>query len=112
MLGATPGSRVDTSGIDSNSSRIIASNPAPMKQKLLTAVGALLLATGLSSCYVYDDPLSWRSPYHAPVYRSGFAPRPVIYPSRNIGYGGFRGNSCAPRPPSCGRGGFGGRGWR
>ncbi|MEZ5387814.1 MAG: hypothetical protein R3F13_20080 [Prosthecobacter sp.] len=82
-----------------------------MKQKLLTAAGALLLATGLSSCYVYDDPLTWGAPCRTPVYRPGFSSRPVIYPSRSVGYGGYRGNGCAPPPSSCGRGGYGGRGW-
>jgi hypothetical protein len=83
-----------------------------MKRKILTAVGALLLATGLSSCYVYDDPLAWGAPCPAPVYHPGFVSRPVIYPAHNVGYGGFRGNACAPPPPSCGPGGFRGRGWR
>ena len=89
-----------------------------MKRKLLTAVGALLLATGLSSCYVYDDPLTWGAPRHAPVYSPGFYPRPVVYPVRSYGHSGFRSYSprfsshCAPPPPSCGPRGFGGRGWR
>ena len=96
-----------------------------MKRKLLTAVGALLLATGLPSCYVYDDPLTWGAPYRSPVYNPGFYPRPVVYPVRSYGYNNYRSFSprfsshshCAPPPPSCGPrgfggGGFGGRGWR
>ncbi len=79
-----------------------------MKRKLLTAFGALLLATGLSSCYVYDDPLTWGAPYSSPVYRPSYYPRPVVYPSRSYGYGGYRSHShCAPTPPVC-RSGYGG----
>ncbi|WP_395717683.1 hypothetical protein [Prosthecobacter sp.] len=79
-----------------------------MKRKLLPALGALLLATSLTSCYVYDDPLTWGAPCPAPVYRPGFCPspvlypRPVVYPTR--GFGGY--SHCAPRPPVC-NGGFG-----
>jgi len=86
-----------------------------MKRKLLTIVGALLLATGFSSCYVYDDPLTWGAPYRAPLYNPGFYPRPVIYPARGYGYSSHRSFSprysshCAPHPHSRG---FGGRGWR
>ncbi len=85
-----------------------------MKRKLLTAVGALLLATGLSSCYVYDDPLTWGAPYRSPVYRPSYYPRPVVYPSRSYGYGGYhsRHSHHSHYSPSCGPGGFGGRGWR
>jgi hypothetical protein len=75
-----------------------------MKSKLLPALGALLLATSLSSCYVYDDPLTCTTP----VYRPSYYPRPVVYPSRSYGYSGYRSHShCAPTPPVC-RSGFGG----
>ena len=81
-----------------------------MKSKLLPALGALLLATSLSSCYVYDDPLTWGAPCTTPVYRPSYYPRPVVYPSRSYGYGysGYRSHShCAPTPPVC-RSGFSG----
>ena len=90
-----------------------------MKRKLLTAVGALLLATGLSSCYVYDDPLTWSIPYSSPVYRPSYYPRSYGYPTRSYGYSSYRSYSprfsshshCAPPPPSCGSHGFGGHRW-
>lgn len=81
-----------------------------MKRKLLPALGTLLLATSLTSCYVYDDPLTWGAPCPAPVYRPGYFPRPVVYPTHNYGYSGYRSHShCAPTPPVCGSG-FGGYG--
>ncbi|MDZ4402257.1 hypothetical protein [Prosthecobacter sp.] len=82
-----------------------------MKRKLLTAVGALLLATGLSSCYVYDDPLTWGNPYGSPVYRPSYYPRSYSYPSRSYGYSSYRSHShCAPTPPVCRSGYSGGYG--
>ena len=86
-----------------------------MKRKLFTAVGALLLATGLSSCYVYDDPLTWGAPYSSPVYRPSYYPRSYGYPTRSYGYSSYRSHHhhshCAPPPPSCGPRGFGGHRW-
>ncbi len=53
-----------------------------MKTKLLPLFGALLCATSLTSCYVYDDPLSWSS-CGPSYYNSGY----------NRGFGGY----CPPR---------------
>jgi hypothetical protein len=78
-----------------------------MRRKLLPALGALILATNLTSCYVYDDPLTWGAPCSTPVYRLGYYPSPALYPTHNFGYSSYRLHShCAPTPPMC-HGGFG-----
>jgi len=71
-----------------------------MKRKLLPALGALLLATSLTSCYVYDDPLTWGAPCPTPVYRPSYYPRPIVYPAPAFGGNPY----CAPRPPVCNNG--------
>lgn len=82
-----------------------------MKRKLLTACAALLAATSLSSCYVYDDPLTWAAP--RPGYGRSYYSPPAFYPTRSYGYSSYRSRShCAPPPPVCRVGGFGYRGWR
>lgn len=83
-----------------------------MKTKLLPLFGALLCATSLTSCYVYDDPLSWSSCgpsyYNSGYYNRGYGsycpptrvvsrscPPPVMYRSTpsHHGHSGFRGGS-------------------
>ncbi|MFO1437813.1 MAG: hypothetical protein U1F81_05775 [Verrucomicrobiaceae bacterium] len=63
-----------------------------MKANLLKLVGALFCASLLSSCYVYDDPLTWSGNCRGPVYGRGYYAPPVY---RSYGYS----RSCAPVPP-------------
>ncbi|MGV3662843.1 MAG: hypothetical protein ACO1TE_21845 [Prosthecobacter sp.] len=57
-----------------------------MKRKIAQVLAALVLVTSLSSCYVYDDPLTWRGGYSSPAYRPGYSYRSYGYPSRSYGY--------------------------
>ncbi|MBL9182889.1 MAG: hypothetical protein JNN17_12175 [Verrucomicrobiaceae bacterium] len=67
-----------------------------MKANLLKLLGASLCAVSLSSCYVYDDPLTWSGNCRGPVYGRGYYSPPVY---RSYGYS----RSCAPvPPPPCG----------
>lgn len=64
-----------------------------MKQKLLLVCGALLCACALSSCYVYDSPLSWSTPCPRPYYGRSHCSPPVY---RSYGYSPGYGGHCGP----------------
>jgi hypothetical protein len=66
-----------------------------MKANLLKLLGALFCASMLSSCYVYDDPLTWADPCPRPVYGRSYYSPPVYH---NYGYS----RPCVPVPPPCG----------
>jgi|GEM_PF-3202119 hypothetical protein len=67
-----------------------------MNANLLKLLGALFCASLLSSCYVYEDPLTWSGHCRGPVYGRSYYSPPVY---RSYGYS----RSCVPMPPSpCG----------
>ncbi|MFM7604181.1 MAG: hypothetical protein ACKO8Z_03150 [Prosthecobacter sp.] len=66
-----------------------------MKANLLKLLGAWFCTSLLSSCYVYDDPLTWGGNCRGPVYGRSYDSPPVY---RSYGYS----RSCAPVPPPCG----------
>ena len=61
-----------------------------MRIHLLKLLGGAVCAVSLSSCYVYDDPLTWADPCPRPVYGRSFYSPPVY---RSYGYSS---RSCAP----------------
>lgn len=82
-----------------------------MKINLLKFLGGAVCAMSLSSCYMYDDPLTWADPCPRPVYGRSFYSPPVY---RSYGYSSRACAPvvprCAPPPPVCHQpfGGFGG----
>ncbi|MBL9129629.1 MAG: hypothetical protein JNG86_00410 [Verrucomicrobiaceae bacterium] len=72
-----------------------------MKHKLLLLGGAALCALSLSSCYVYDSPMTWVDPCPRPVYGRGIY-SPPVYRSYGSSYGYHHHRPhCAPPPPVC-----------